>query len=600
MTDSTFSPSREWPTWPNLDQFQQQAKDLLNAYRAGEADAIAEVQRHERTPDPAAFALHDALCVVARSYGFASWPKMKTYVEMIDNYRQPDEPKSQDKVNLFLRLACITYFDGDHPARRQKARNLLAKEPHLAKANIYTAAAVGDFAAVADFLAQGSDVHAKGGPFDWEPLLYAAYSRLDSEAECHSTFEVGRVLLENGADPNAGFLWDWGSPYPCLLTALTGVLGLGEADTGRGEGPLIQPPHQHWYEFARLLLEAGADPNDNQGLYNRMQYPDNEHLKLLLEYGLGKGPGGLWFKRFFQVWPCVDRAAAAGYLPYTPADMVAYQLRWAVGANALDRVKLLVENGVDVNGSHGGVTPYTAAVSKGHQEIAEYLVEHGARRIAVSLSPAKEFAIACNRANADRARELVASHPSLRDTLGDLLTEAAEKGRVETIRLLVELGVDLNGKPGDTTALHCAARAGQLETVQLLVELGADVHARARNFNGTPLRFANYKGQRTVVEYLLSFATICEAVEVGGLDRVRALLRENPERVRVRDKDGRTPLHYPYRDTQNGAQIIELLLAHGADASARDNEGRTPADQMLQRGRRDLAEVMRRHGGHSA
>lgn len=34
----------------------------------------------------------------------------------------------------------------------------------------------------------------------------------------------------------------------------------GEADTGRGEGPLIQPPHQHWYEFARLLLEAGADP----------------------------------------------------------------------------------------------------------------------------------------------------------------------------------------------------------------------------------------------------------------------------------------------------------------------------------------------------
>ena len=81
---------------------------------------------------------------------------------------------------------------------------------------------------------------------------------------------------------------------------------------------------------------------------------------------------------------------------------------------------------------------------------------------------------------------------------------------------------------------------------------------------------------------------------------MRALLRENPECVHFRDKDGRTPLHYPYRDTQHGTQIIELLIAHGADTSAKDNEGRTPADQMLQKGRRDLAEVLRRHGGDSA
>ena len=44
------------------------------------------------------------------------------------------------------------------------------------------------------------------------------------------------------------------------------------------------------------------------------------------------------------------------------------------------------------------------------------------------------------------------------------------------------------------------------------------------------------------------------AVKYGGVDRVRALLRENPECMRVRDKDGRTPLHYPYRDTQHGAK----------------------------------------------
>ena len=112
MTDSHLSADREWPRWPNFNQFKHQAKDLLKAYRAGDANAVAQVERHEQAPDPAAFALHDAQRVLARSYGFPSWPKLKSYVEMIDSYRQP-EPKSEDDANKFLRLACITYFDGD-------------------------------------------------------------------------------------------------------------------------------------------------------------------------------------------------------------------------------------------------------------------------------------------------------------------------------------------------------------------------------------------------------------------------------------------------------------------------------------------------------
>jgi ankyrin repeat protein len=589
VSDSTFSSDRQWPYRPDFNQFKRQAKELLKAYRAGDANAVAEVQRHEQAPDPTAFALHDAQRVLARSYGFTSWQKLKSYVQTIQPYWRPLDPKSADDANRFLRLACITYFDDDHPSRRVRARQLFAEKPHLAKANIYTAAAVGDVAAVADFLAKKVDVHAKGGPFDWEPLLYAAYSRLDSEAEGHSTLEAGRLLIEHGADPNAGFLWEGGY----VLTALTGVLGLGEDDAGRGEGPLWQPPHQHWVEFARLLLEAGADPNDNQGLYNRMQQPNDDHLKLLFEYGLGKDQGGPWFKRFWQHWPYADAARS-------PADILAYQLRWAVGANYFDRVKLLVENGVDVNHPDRGRTPYAEAVYGGHQQIADYLVAKGAKRIAITLSKTEEFHIACYRDDADRVRELVASDPSLLKDAEGLLTELAEGGCANSVRSLVELGVDVNGKAGGESPLWCAARGGHLDTVKWLVELDADLHARNPFYDSPPLGAANYKGHRHVVEYLLQFAPICDAVKYGGLDRVRALLRENPECVRVRDKDGRTPLHYPYRDTQHGAQIIELLIAHGADTSAKDNEGRTPADQMLQKGRRDLAEVLRRHGGDSA
>lgn len=158
----------------------------------------------------------------------------------------------------------------------------------------------------------------------------------------------------------------------------------------------------------------------------------------------------------------------------------------------------------------------------------------------------------------------------------------------------------LNGKPGDESPLLCAARAGELDAVQLTGERGADVHARDRNFDGTPLSFANYKGQRRVVEYLIQFARIWDAVKYGGLDRVRTLLHENPECVNVRDDIGRTPLHCPFQDTQHGEEIIELLLEHGADINSRDNAGRTPIDQTLRSGRQDLAEVLRRHSGESA
>ena len=191
MTDSHLTARREWPYRPDFNQFKRQAKELLKAYRAGEANAVAEVERYERTPDPAAFALHDAQRVLARSYGFTSWQKLKSYVQTIQPYWRPLEPKSADDANRFLRLACITYFDDDHPSRRVRARQLFAEKPHLAKANIYTAAAVGDVVAVADFLAKGADVHAKGGPFDCEPLLYAAYSRLDSQADGHSRKSKG-------------------------------------------------------------------------------------------------------------------------------------------------------------------------------------------------------------------------------------------------------------------------------------------------------------------------------------------------------------------------------------------------------------------------
>src|SRR5580704_15025318 len=74
-------PTRKLRQRPNLDQLKRQAKELLRAFVAHESDAVAEVNTHYRDADETKFALHDAQLVLARSYGFDSWPKLKAYVD---------------------------------------------------------------------------------------------------------------------------------------------------------------------------------------------------------------------------------------------------------------------------------------------------------------------------------------------------------------------------------------------------------------------------------------------------------------------------------------------------------------------------------------
>ena len=69
-------PTRTVREHPDLEQLRRQAKELLKAYRAGEAGAVAEVNAHYRDADRAGFALHDAQLVLARSYGASSWPQL--------------------------------------------------------------------------------------------------------------------------------------------------------------------------------------------------------------------------------------------------------------------------------------------------------------------------------------------------------------------------------------------------------------------------------------------------------------------------------------------------------------------------------------------
>jgi len=83
--------SKSLPQRPSLDQLKRQAKDLLKQLRRNEASALVRVKNalpdFETVNDAAlsevSFALSQAQRVVAREYGFASWPKLKQHIEAL-------------------------------------------------------------------------------------------------------------------------------------------------------------------------------------------------------------------------------------------------------------------------------------------------------------------------------------------------------------------------------------------------------------------------------------------------------------------------------------------------------------------------------------
>ncbi|MET0233424.1 MAG: hypothetical protein ABW224_02175, partial [Kibdelosporangium sp.] len=482
-------PTLGMPDRPHLDSFRKQARALQRAVQAGDPAAVARLARHHSGAVPEN-KLSAAQFVVAREYGFASWPRLTRYLETVTEHgwdtRLGAAPAAGPAAE-FCRLACLTYSREDGPARWAQARQLLARHPGLTTGNIWAAAAAARPDDVGRLLAERPQrVSERGGPLRWRPLFYLAYSRFDPDVPAEHVLAVARQLLDAGADPDDGYLFD-GLPSP--FTLLTGVFGHGE---------LGQPSHPQWRVLARLLLDAGADPNDAQTLYNRMFEPDDSHLELLFEYGLGTGDGGPWKKRIAEL--------------STPEKMLRTLLRWAVEHRQPARVRLLVEHGVDFRSPFDGDgpawspgdgrTPVELARLNGDSEIADYLVSQGA--VPPGDDPAHELIAAAFRADRSTLDRIRADHPDAaakarRDRPG-LIVWATTHASIDTVALLAELGFDVNAYGrGDApveepweTALHHSAATGNVELTRRLLELGADPDLRDQRFDATPLNWAQH------------------------------------------------------------------------------------------------------------
>src|SRR5436309_3490287 len=136
-------PTRPLPNNHSLDHLRKDAKRLRGSVLAGDADAIARVKEFHPRPNRAMgrFALADAQLVTARSYGFASWARLKQHLVEIEPFvwNPPPPPDPESLVDVFVGLACLTYA-GWHPSNPARAGRMLSDHPALARANFYNAA----------------------------------------------------------------------------------------------------------------------------------------------------------------------------------------------------------------------------------------------------------------------------------------------------------------------------------------------------------------------------------------------------------------------------------------------------------------------------
>lgn len=120
------------------------------------------------------------------------------------------------------------------------------------------------------------------------------------------------------------------------------------------------------------------------------------------------------------------------------------------------------------------------------------------------------------------------------------------------------------------TPLHNAVERGQVELVKYLVELGIDVNTKARS-GETPLITAVGEHFTDLSLYLLSKG----AHPFGRTD------------------DGETALHMAA--LENMPEVAEALIARGADINAKNKDGETPFDYAMQFKSKDVERILLAH-----
>jgi hypothetical protein len=467
------------PARASLAYLKKQAKDLIGLYRDGDREAIARFR--ETLPAAAGLSdreiaalglrLHDAQSCVARSYDFASWADLRSFVEV----QSASRDDRAARVLHWLRLVYSGDVDGrgiDRANPRVAAR-VLVESPDVVAGSAYLACAIGDEAALrAATEADPAWVNRPGGPLRLPPLVAITHSSLCQMPEFRACLHrCARLLLAAGADPNQriGLRWPPASvsapddDHP--LSALYGA-------AGKNHDPAL----------TGLLLDAGADPNDGESLYHSLE--GFTCTRVLLEHGARiAGSNALYHALDFDNFAALELLLRHGADPNEPLVNSPHgewgtPLLWAIRRRRSRRhVAALIDAGADPSASTlSGVSAYSLALQLGLNDVAELLRENGGT---TPIGEDERFIAACARGDGAEAQRIRAGRPDLPGSLQEarlrLLPDLVAEGGDEGARLMVRLGWPVAVRGGDwkASALNLAVFRGNAGLTRFLLEHGA-------------------------------------------------------------------------------------------------------------------------------
>ena len=298
------------PNNPDLERFRHDARRLQRLVRTGDDRALALVEAHHPAgpDDPGRFQLADAQLVVARRYGFASWPKLVEYLDLAEPLRPgipPTIPTATGSGRAVQRAGLPAYSENDDPDRWSSpprsgriartccpAVSAPRPPPAIRRPSRTICGAIDPSPARA-----GRPVPV--GSADVPGVLAGPPVRSARDRE---------VLLRSGADPDAGYLW-LGLPTP--FTVLTGCFGEGE------QGPGRQPRHPHGEPAGPAAAGTRCRTRTTvKPCTTGCSTGTTTICACCSSIGLGTGDGGVWKRRLGDA---VD----------TPAEMMQRQVDWA-------------------------------------------------------------------------------------------------------------------------------------------------------------------------------------------------------------------------------------------------------------------------------
>ena len=424
------------PANPDIDQLKRHAKTLRDLVRSDADGAVELVREHHPDRRPTSrrsgCPTHSSRsrATTASRAGPSCGPTSRSSTASRGLHTR--SRSATIRRHELLRLACLTY-GADDDARPSAAREMLQRDPSLAPRSIHTMAATGAVEAARARSRPIPPAHIAradrtGGPRCSTPRTPGSTTATPSRSCgcCSSTAPI-RMRATSGRG------------YVPPFTALTGALGGGEGS---------QSPHHAWRAMAEVLLDAGADPNDSQAIYNRglgdRPSDDTEYLELLYRYGFGRGDGGPWRRRL---------------APITRSPRTS----WPRCCNTRRRWGSSIGRGWCSN------TARIRTVARGIRSSPG--ARHTRARCASATSRSRGLLA---NAGADTSTvddvqrltaRLVAGDESTRDVDPALLAEArrrdpaliivaAERGRVDAVRLLAALGWDIDVAPSRHRAAH--------------------------------------------------------------------------------------------------------------------------------------------------